>query len=291
VLVVDDDESTALFVTRVLTRNGFDASWVMDAEQASERLDCERFDVLLADCRLPGRSGLELARDARRSRPAIGIAVMTSYAEGGTEDTARESGADDFFEKPLHSSNLVARIRDLVARARTGGMEVAGSSSAPPTSEEGPMAAVQEDSPDGEIAEPPSVAESGSDERAVTRDTVSARLDSAVAEDAAHPRPEGTDGLRRTRSSALSVPGGVHDSGCEETCDAAPRGEVGWLDPDLLARASHPAFQHLISQRLLAQKLIEPVIMWASGAPAVSIGSCVGRVTAGRTTPDWIVAG
>jgi len=292
VLVVEDDESTALFVTRVLSRNGFDAAWVMDAEQASERLENEPFDVLLADCRLPGRSGLELAQEARRSRPCIGIAVMTSFNEGGTADSARASGADDFFEKPLHSSSLVVRIRDLVTRSRTARIEAAASPSAPAPCAAQPMAPVQEVS--REIPGPQCVAESGSDERAVPRDAFSALLDSAAAGDAAHPRPEGTDGFRRARSSAPFVPGGVHDSGCEGLCDAIPRGEAGRLDSDLLARASHPsnpASEYLVAQRLLAQRVIQPVLMWASGAPAVSIGSCVGRVTATRTRPDWLVAG
>ncbi|HEV8065955.1 MAG TPA: response regulator, partial [Acidimicrobiales bacterium] len=129
VLVVEDDESTALFVTLVLKRHGFAAAWVMDAEQASQRMEHELFDVLLADCRLPGRSGVDLARETRQAQPGMGIAVMTSYAEADTETTARSNGADDFFQKPLHSSNLVKRIGALVTQSRASG---ARSSESPP---------------------------------------------------------------------------------------------------------------------------------------------------------------
>ncbi|MHB1887297.1 MAG: response regulator transcription factor, partial [Acidimicrobiales bacterium] len=138
VLVVEDDESTALFVTRVLTRNGFEASWVTDAEQASERLGREAFDVLLADFRLPGSSGMDLARHTRQSMPSLSIAVMTSFADSHTEQTALSSGADDFFEKPLHSSNFVARIGALVTRSRAAG-ERAGSPPARGTLQAGPV--------------------------------------------------------------------------------------------------------------------------------------------------------
>jgi DNA-binding response OmpR family regulator len=172
VLVVEDDESTALFVTRVLSRNGFVAAWVMSAEQASARLDTEPFDVLLADYRLPGQSGIELARDIRGSMPGIGIAVMTSFAESDTEDTARENGADDFFEKPLHPSNLVSRIGDLVTRSRTSGGEVSRSHSRE-TIQALPMAPAPAFSSTGVISGP-STAGSGSDERTVPRDTASA---------------------------------------------------------------------------------------------------------------------
>ncbi len=78
VLVVEDDESTTLYVTRVLRRNGLSARWALDAEQAGILLHEEPFDVLLADYRLPGRSGMDLAAEARRLYPAMGIAVMTS---------------------------------------------------------------------------------------------------------------------------------------------------------------------------------------------------------------------
>jgi CheY-like chemotaxis protein len=230
VLFVEDDESTALFVTRVLSRNGFEASWVMDAEQATMRLDRESFDVLLADYRLPGRNGIELARDVRRSKPGIGIAVMTSLSGGGIEDAARESGADDFFEKPLHFFNLVTRIQDLVVRSMASGIAVSRSP-AHGTGAALPMPSVPGISPTGEISLVPSTAGSGSDERAVLRDTVSAPPDFAAAGDGGPPRSTDTDGLRRTRSSAPSNSDGDHISGCEGLRDAIPRWEVGQLDP------------------------------------------------------------
>src|SRR5581483_7478546 len=105
---------------------GFEASWVMDAEQAARRLSDDDFDVLLADCRLPGLGGVELARAARLSRPDMGIAVMTSYPEAGIETAARVNGVDDFFEKPLHSHNFIARIKTLVSRSRAARMRGAG---------------------------------------------------------------------------------------------------------------------------------------------------------------------
>jgi CheY-like chemotaxis protein len=285
VLVVEDDESTALFVTRVLSRNGFDASWVTDAEQASERLDSEAFDVLLADYRLPGRNGMELARDIRQSQPGIGIAVMTSFAENQTELVARSHGADDFFEKPLHISNFVARIRELVARSRASCVQAASPSARGPQA--GPMESVPEASPRSDASGPPNVAGSGSDEQAVTRDTAFARLDAAVADGAAQPRHEGTDDDRRARFSAQSDPEGPDDSGCDGWRNAFPRGEAGCDDNDLLARVAHPALSYLIAQRLAAQRAVEPVLMWASGAPAISIGSSAGHVTAQLTRPGW----
>ena len=288
-LVVEDDESTALFVTRVLSRNGFEASWVTDAEEASARLDCESFDVLLADYRLPGRNGMELARATRLSRPGIGIAVMTSFAENETELVARSNGADDFFEKPLHISNFVARIRNLVTRSRASG-SLAGSPSARGP-QAGPMESAPEASPRSDASGPQNVAGSGSDERAATRDAAFARLDAAVADGAAQPRHESADGDSPGQLSAQSDPEDHNDPGCDGWRNAFPRGEAGCDDSDLLARVAHPALSYLIAQRLAAQRPVEPVLMWASGAPAISIGSRAGRVTAQLTRPGWSFSG
>jgi CheY-like chemotaxis protein len=121
VLIVEDDESAAVFVTRVLERAGFESSWAVDADQASALLADSDYQVLLTDFRLPGRSGIELVSEARSMQPAIGIAVMTSFNEPDLERTARSRGADDFFEKPLTASTLVSRITTLVERVRISG--------------------------------------------------------------------------------------------------------------------------------------------------------------------------
>ncbi|MGH9298102.1 MAG: response regulator transcription factor [Acidimicrobiales bacterium] len=135
VLVVEDDESSAVFVTRVLERAGFQSAWALDAEQATGMLVSSAFDVLLTDFRLPGRSGLELAREARDLLPGIGIAMMTSFNEGDLERTALSSGVDEFFEKPLRPAAFISRISALAIKARPlglGGTRSVASSDSPP---------------------------------------------------------------------------------------------------------------------------------------------------------------
>lgn len=118
VLVVEDDESAAIFVKRVLERAGFAPSWVLDADQASLLLADDDFDVLLTDVRLPGRSGIDLVEQARSAKPAMPIAVMTSFNEVGLETRARARGADDFFEKPIAPTALVSRLTALARGSR-----------------------------------------------------------------------------------------------------------------------------------------------------------------------------
>jgi DNA-binding response OmpR family regulator len=274
VLVVEDDESAALFVTRVLSRSGLYTAWVTDAEQAGPRLAGEAFDVLLADYRLPGRSGIDLARDTRRAQPGIGIAVMTSFAEGDAEHHARASGADDFFEKPLHSSNLVSRIRDLVTRSREPRPATASSRSV--SARRGlPAGSDRYLGRRRASSVPQRLAESGPERRAVQRGAASAVPDTT----------EFTGDAGRARSSATRHHGGAHDSGCEGMNAAIPRGEIGRLDRDLLARASRPALEGV--EEPAGRGVIVPVLMWASEVPATTVTSRVGRVTTIRTLPGW----
>jgi len=271
VLVVEDDESTALFVTRVLRRHGVNAAWVVDAEQASVLLADQSYDVLLADYRLPGRSGIELAADARRLIPEMRIAVMTSFSACDMEQAARSSGADDFFEKPLHSANFVARMTKLVHQSRSAGL---GPNKAPPAIADGPASPVVTAlgvSSDDEDPESPQVAESGPGEQAPIRGGVLAWRDTDRTSGSGGPLGEGTGGISQARCSALLRFLGEGASGYHAESDAV------LPDPplsakDLRARAWHPsAWRRQMSH--------PPFIMWASAAPAVSVGSLVCAMT------------
>ncbi|MGH9172278.1 MAG: response regulator transcription factor [Acidimicrobiales bacterium] len=296
VLVVEDDESTALFVTLVLKRHGFDASWVMDAEQATQRLANESFDVLLADCRLPGRSGVDLARETRRARPGIGIGIMTSYAETETESTARSNGADDFFRKPLHSSNLVSRIEALVVLSRAAsspsasdqsrhseGHESESSPARGATAVAMPVEPALEAAPVGVAFGPEHVAESGPEKQAEPRDSGLAQYGTRWS--GGHHRLEGASEPGQTRFSAQSGEVAPQGSGCGERQGGHLGGGSGLPDRDPPAGVPQPA--HADAR---AANTSQPVLLWASAAPAVPITSTVGPVAALGTGPDWQVS-
>jgi hypothetical protein len=88
----------------------------------------------------------------------------------------------------------------------------------------------------------------------------------------------------------------VPESGCEGLSEANPREEADRHQRYLLARASHPAISYLLARRLVAQRLVaqrsvaQPILVWASGAPMVSISSRVSTVTDGRSGPDWLLS-
>ena len=118
ILVVEDDEATLRFVLAALGRGGFLVTGVSDAQAASQLLEAEPWDVLLADIGLPGTSGFELIQEARARRPEMATALMTADASVDVAVRALRSEVDDFLPKPIAPTTLVAQIERLVERRR-----------------------------------------------------------------------------------------------------------------------------------------------------------------------------
>jgi two-component system response regulator AtoC len=106
VLIVDDERTLARAVKAFLAEAGYEAEVAGDAEQAIELLPKLRPDVVFADVRLPGMSGIDLLRRIREFDPAIAVIIMTAYGtiEGAVE--AVKLGAFDYMKKPVDLEEL-----------------------------------------------------------------------------------------------------------------------------------------------------------------------------------------
>jgi two-component system response regulator AtoC len=106
VLIVDDERTLARAVKAFLAEAGYDAEVAGDAERALELVESLRPDVVFADVRLPGMSGIELLRRIREFDPAIPVIIMTAHGtiEGAVE--AVKLGAFDYMKKPVDLEEL-----------------------------------------------------------------------------------------------------------------------------------------------------------------------------------------
>jgi two-component system, NtrC family, response regulator AtoC len=106
VLIVDDERTLARAVRAFLAEAGYEAEVAGDGEQALELLPRLRPDVIFADVRLPGMSGIDLLRRIREFDPAIPVIIMTAYGtiEGAVE--AVKLGAFDYMKKPVDLEEL-----------------------------------------------------------------------------------------------------------------------------------------------------------------------------------------
>ena len=106
VLVVDDERTLARAIKAFLKESGYEAEVASDGESAVGMLQSLRPDVVFADVRLPGMSGIDLLRRIREFDPAIPVIVMTAHGtiEGAVE--AVKLGAFDYMKKPVDLEEL-----------------------------------------------------------------------------------------------------------------------------------------------------------------------------------------
>lgn len=110
VLVVDDDAALAEMVQIVLQREGYFTYWCDNGADAVDSCTGFRPDLILLDLMLPGRNGIEVCRDIRRTS-GVPIIMLTARSETADVVSGLESGADDYVSKPFKTKELVARIR------------------------------------------------------------------------------------------------------------------------------------------------------------------------------------
>ncbi len=129
VLIVEDDESIAEFLTVTLSGEGYRVVLARDGREAVERFELEKPDAVLLDMMLPRLSGLEVLRTLRRSSETPILIVSVKDSESDKVSTL-ELGADDYITKPFSPRELVARLRTNLrkrggeVRVRLGEIEI-----------------------------------------------------------------------------------------------------------------------------------------------------------------------
>lgn len=118
VLVVEDDESIASFVSRGLGEAGFAVDVAHTGSDGLIKAQSAEYDAAVVDLMLPGRDGLSLVAELRRNGVRTPVLILT--ARRSVEDRVRglEIGADDYLVKPFAFPELLARVQALIRRAQ-----------------------------------------------------------------------------------------------------------------------------------------------------------------------------
>ena len=126
ILIVEDEPALATLLRYNLEKEGFSVAEAHDGEEALLQLSERTPDAVLLDWMLPQVSGLEICRRIRRTPQWRTLPVIMLTAKGEEADRVRglEGGADDYVVKPFGVTELVARLKAVLRRARpTAGAE------------------------------------------------------------------------------------------------------------------------------------------------------------------------
>jgi DNA-binding response OmpR family regulator len=115
VLVVEDDRSTAEFLSKYLEMQGFNVDDCESTTEALELLTQTRYDIMLLDLALPDFSGFDLLRELR-TRYTTPVIVISAYGDTKTKVRAFRHGASDYMVKPIDPEELEARIWAVLGR-------------------------------------------------------------------------------------------------------------------------------------------------------------------------------
>jgi DNA-binding response OmpR family regulator len=116
ILVVDDDESILKVVRYALEQEGYEVHTTGDGAAAEALFAQVSPALVILDVMLPGKSGLDIARDLR-SRSGVPIIMLSARADEVDRILGLEFGADDYVTKPFSPRELVSRVKGLLRRA------------------------------------------------------------------------------------------------------------------------------------------------------------------------------
>jgi len=117
-LIVDDEVHVCTILSRWLTAEGYSCQTAESAERAWELLQCDTFGLVVADIRLPGKSGLELLRMIQRSLPDVAVILVTAVDDRRTAIRALEMGAYGYIMKPFEENEVVISVVHALERRR-----------------------------------------------------------------------------------------------------------------------------------------------------------------------------
>jgi two-component system OmpR family response regulator/two-component system response regulator CpxR len=120
ILLVDDDIELCELLAEYLRHEGFALEAAHDAESALARLAQGEPDLLVLDIMMPDQSGLELLQQLR-PRYKLPVIMLTGRGDAIDRIVGLEMGADDYLAKPCNPRELLARIRAVLRRSRSGG--------------------------------------------------------------------------------------------------------------------------------------------------------------------------
>ena len=122
ILVVDDDEGIRSLLKKYLNEKKYLVSTASNAENALEKIKIMKFDLIILDIMMPGRSGLDFLNQNKEhiNTPVI---LLTAKGEPNERIQGLEMGADDYLPKPFEPKELDLRIKNIINKTKQSNLK------------------------------------------------------------------------------------------------------------------------------------------------------------------------
>tara|TARA_B100000575_G_scaffold61526_1_gene46840 strand:+ start:227 stop:904 length:678 start_codon:yes stop_codon:yes gene_type:complete len=117
ILVVDDDDGIRLLVKKYLSENNYLITTAENAEEAFKITQIIKFDLIILDIMMPGKSGLEFIKENKKILETP-IILLTAKGQANERVEGLEIGADDYLPKPFEPKELILRIQNIISKTK-----------------------------------------------------------------------------------------------------------------------------------------------------------------------------
>ena len=118
ILVVDDDDGIRNLVKQYLNENNFLVTTAISAEDAVQKINLIKFDLIVLDIMMPGKNGLEFTIE-NKQKINTPIILLTAKGEASERVEGLEIGADDYLAKPFEPKELILRIKNILNKTKS----------------------------------------------------------------------------------------------------------------------------------------------------------------------------
>ena len=118
ILVVDDDDGIRELVKQFLNQNNYLVTTAKSSEDALDKAKIIKFDLIVLDIMMPGKSGLEFTNENKKKLDTP-IILLTAKGEASERVEGLEIGADDYLTKPFEPKELILRIKNILNKTKT----------------------------------------------------------------------------------------------------------------------------------------------------------------------------
>ena len=115
ILIGDDDDRIRDLLKDYLSENNYIVSTAENADQAKERIEFFKFDIIILDVMMPGKNGLEFIVD-HKHKLNTPIILLTAKGQANERVQGLEVGADDYLPKPFEPKELLLRIKNILKK-------------------------------------------------------------------------------------------------------------------------------------------------------------------------------